>query len=186
VRKVFVLFFDASSVSILFSSIEPVKNEEYLASQKSIKGSLNYSIDYEHRFGDCWMQSMFFAALCRSVGIPARTSGGFRLFSGQLGSQFWAEFFLPSHGWIPVDTSADQLANYALNVTYDERKTFIDFFFANQESLRMIVQNSIDREPEEGPFDIQYPALPCSCHLLIAKSRMKIFLFLLMLWKDFQ
>jgi len=128
VRKVFVLFFDASSVSILFSSIEPVKNEEYLASQKSIKGSLNYSIDYEHRFGDCGMQSMLFAALCRSVGIPARTPGEFRLLSGQLGSHFWAEFFLPSHGWIPVETSTDQPANYALNVTDDERKTFIDFF----------------------------------------------------------
>ncbi|MGC9321031.1 MAG: transglutaminase-like domain-containing protein [Kosmotogaceae bacterium] len=114
---------------------------------------------YEHHFGDCGMQSMFFAALCRSIGIPARTPGGFQLFSGQLGSHFWAEFFLPSHGWIPVDTSADQLANYALNVTDDERKTFIDFFVANQESLRMLVQNSIDREPEEGPFDIQYLSL---------------------------
>jgi len=186
VRKVFVLFFDASSVSTLFSSIEPVKNEEYLPSQKSIKGSFNYSIDYEHHFGDCWMQSMFFAALCRSVGIPARTSGGFRLFSGQLGSQFWAEFFLPSHGWIPVDTSADQLANYALNVTYDERKTFIDFFFANQESLRMLVQNSIDREPEEGPFDIQYLSLAMQLPFIDCEIENEDLSVSLMLWKDFQ
>jgi len=127
-RKVLVLFIAAFIVQTFLSSIETVRNKEDLTSQKNIKGSFNYSIDYEHHFGDCGMQSVFFATLCRSIGIPARTPGGFRLFSGQLGSHFWAEFFLPSHGWIPVDTSADQLANYALNVTDDERKTFIDFF----------------------------------------------------------
>ncbi len=127
-RKVLVLFIAAFIVQTFLSSIETVRNKEDLTSQKNIKGSFNYSIDYEHHFGDCEMQSMFFAALCRSIGIPTRTPGGFQLFSGQLGSHFWAEFFLPSHGWIPVDISASQLANYALNVTDDERKTFIDFF----------------------------------------------------------
>ncbi|WP_292598419.1 transglutaminase-like domain-containing protein [Mesotoga sp. UBA6090] len=110
---------------------------------------------YEHHFGDCGMQSVFFATLCRSIGIPARTRGGFQLFSGQLGSRFWAEFFLPNYGWVPVYTSAGQFANYAMNVTDDERKAFIDFFFGNQEPLRVSVQNSVDREPKEGPFDIQ-------------------------------
>jgi len=141
---------------------------------------------YEHHFGDCGMQSMFFAALRRSIGIPARTPSGFQLFSGQLGSHFWAEFFLPNYVWVPVDNSAGQLANYALNVTDDERKVFIDFFFGNQEALRMIVQNSVDREPKEDLLISNTLALRCSCYLLIVKSRMKILLFLSLFWKDFQ
>lgn len=111
---------------------------------------------YEHHFGGCGMQSVFLAALCRSIGIPARTPGGFQLFTGQLGSHFWAEFFMPNYGWVPVDTLAVQLVNYVLNLTDDERKTLTDFFFGNQEPLRMLVQNSEDREPEGEPFDIQY------------------------------
>jgi len=43
-RMVFVLFIAVLFVSTLFSSIETVRNEEYLASQKKIKGSFCCSI----------------------------------------------------------------------------------------------------------------------------------------------
>ena len=32
--------------------------------------------------GDCGTQSMYFAALCRSLGIPARAVGGYQLGAG--------------------------------------------------------------------------------------------------------
>ena len=109
----------------------------------------------EHGYGDCGMQSMFFAALCRSIGIPARTPGGFQLFSGQLGTHFWAEFYLPNYGWIPVDTSVGQGVMYSDGVTEEESKIYKDFYFGNLDPLRMVVQNSVDMMPEERPKDVQ-------------------------------
>jgi len=56
--------------------------------------------------GDCSQMSVLFCALCRSVGIPARTvtrawlTGGFHTF---------AEIMLPDGGWLPVDPSLGRL-----------------------------------------------------------------------------
>jgi transglutaminase-like putative cysteine protease len=97
---------------------------------------------YVHRYqrGDCGAQSMYFSALCRAVGIPARSTGGWQLFSGEFSSHFWAEFYLPNYGWIPVDTSAAQNYRYVENLSADQRQTFLDCFFANQDSMRCVVQ----------------------------------------------
>jgi len=110
---------------------------------------------FEHGFGDCGSQSIFFTALCRSIGIPARTTGGFQLFMSNLGSHFWAEFYLPNYGWIPVDTSVGQATNYIPDLTENQRQAFKEFFFARQDPLRLTVQNDIDLFPDEKPEDIQ-------------------------------
>lgn len=82
--------------------------------------------------GECDHYSILFVALCRAAGIPARgvtgmvgwgpwitekdlvlrdtshtmlTADGLaatRLY-GPMGGHIWAEFYLPKHGWIPVD-----------------------------------------------------------------------------------
>ncbi|MDD2333270.1 MAG: transglutaminase-like domain-containing protein [Mesotoga sp.] len=153
-RKVFVLFNAAFFISTLFSSIDTVKIGEYPTSQKNIKESFNYSIYYEHHIGDCGIKSMFFAALFRSIGIPARTLGGFQIFSGQLGSQFPDVFSLPNYGWVPVDTSAGQIVNNALNVADDERKALIAIFWELRTSKDDCPELD-GLELEEGPFDIQ-------------------------------
>jgi hypothetical protein len=77
--------------------------------------------------GDCGAQSMYFTAMCRSLGIPARTTGGWQLFSGNFSGHFWAEFYLPYYGWIPVDTSAAQLCFYPKDLTAGQRQIFIDY-----------------------------------------------------------
>ncbi len=103
--------------------------------------------DYVHKYqrGDCGAQSMYFTAMCRSIGIPARSTGGFQLFSGEFGGHFWAEFYLPYYGWIPVDTSAAQNAFYVKDASLEERQTFIDYFFGNQDSMRCVVQKDTDK-----------------------------------------
>ncbi len=98
----------------------------------------------KYRRGDCGAQSMYFSALCRSLGIPARATGGFQLFSGDFGSHFWAEFFLPNYGWIPVDTSAAQIALFPPDLTQEQRQAFMDFFFGNLDSMRCVVQKNVD------------------------------------------
>ena len=104
---------------------------------------------HTNRFGDCGCQSMYFTALCRSVGIPARTTGGKQMFKqmvtpGDYSDHFWGEFYLPNYGWIPVDTSVAQMEFYATGLTDDVRKAFRDYFFGNQDNLRLVLQKDVD------------------------------------------
>ncbi|NLX25291.1 MAG: transglutaminase domain-containing protein [Lentisphaerae bacterium] len=126
---------------------------------------------YVHRYqwGDCGAQSMYFSAMCRALGIPARTTGGWQLFSGEFSGHFWAEFYLPNYGWVPVDTSAAQAELYLKDIGDAQRRTFIDYFFANQDSMRCVVQKDTDVPliPRVGnsvllPMAIQTPAVEYS------------------------
>ena len=99
---------------------------------------------HEHKYGDCGAQSIYFSALCRAVGIPARTPGGFQIFTGTPSSHFWGEFYLPDYGWIPVDPTAATLIDYLPDETPAGRAAFHDFFFANQDDLRLTVQKDTD------------------------------------------
>lgn len=123
---------------------------------------------HKHGWGDCGAQSLYFAALCRAIGIPARTTGGFQLLRNKFGSHFWAEFYLPGYGWVPADTSVAQLPFYLPELTERQKKDYIDFFFASQDNRRCVIQRDIDVElipPAEGlvylPMAIQYPAALC-------------------------
>jgi len=115
--------------------------------------------------GDCGAQSIYFCALARAHGIPARCTGGYQLLSGEFSDHFWAEFFLPNYGWIPVDTSVAQIAEYPEGISEETRKTFRDYFFANQDCFRCVVQKDVDvplippaSELVAMPVAIQSPA----------------------------
>jgi len=102
-----------------------------------------YVHDYQR--GDCGAQSLYFSAMCRSLGIPARTTGGWQLFQNEYNGHFWAEFYLPNYGWIPVDTSLAQLSFYSKELTEVQRQMFIDFNFGNQDSMRCVIQKDTDQ-----------------------------------------
>jgi transglutaminase-like putative cysteine protease len=59
--------------------------------------------------GTCTDIHSLFIALARSRGIPARLQMGYRLREANQGKDVdpgyrcWAEYFLPSYGWIPTD-----------------------------------------------------------------------------------
>ncbi|MBS4030285.1 MAG: S-layer homology domain-containing protein [Clostridiales bacterium] len=58
-----------------------------------------------HRSGVCEDYAALFVALCRASGIPARMvygEGSTQIIGGFYGHA-WAEFFLPTHGWVPVE-----------------------------------------------------------------------------------
>lgn len=127
--------------------------------------------DYVHKYrrGDCGAQSMYFSALCRSLGIPARTTGGWQLFDNEFQGHFWAEFYLPNYGWLPVDTSAAQLALYPQNLDTEQRQMFIDYYFGNQDHMRCVVQKDTDEPliPQSNsmvflPAAIQIPTVEYS------------------------
>ncbi len=63
--------------------------------------------------GSCSELSFVLAALCRAVGLPTRLVGGTRC---RAADEFpyqdrvyhrWTEVYLPPHGWVPVDVTAD-------------------------------------------------------------------------------
>ena len=123
---------------------------------------------HRNRFGDCGAQSLYVTALCRSIGIPARTTGGWQLFSGDFGSHFWGEFYLPNYGWIPFDTTAAEMVDYLSSISADDKKRFHDFFFGSQDNLRAVVQLDIDLplipaagEPILFQMAIQQPIALC-------------------------
>ncbi len=123
---------------------------------------------HENRHGDCGAQSMYFTSLCRAVGIPARTTGGWQLFTGKFSGHFWAEFFLPNYGWVPVDPTAAEIADYIPGLSDAERQDFKDFFFGNQDHLRCVVQKDADvalippaAEPVMLVAALQQPAYNC-------------------------
>jgi len=123
---------------------------------------------HEKRFGDCGAQSMYFCALLRSLGVPARATGGWQLIPGISGGHFWAEFYLPNYGWVPADTSVGQLANYFPDMTDRQRKDYKAFYFAGQDPFRWIIQKDVDvplippaDEPIFLSIAVQSPAALC-------------------------
>ena len=126
---------------------------------------------HEHGYGDCGAQSMYFSALCRSVGIPARASGGMQLFpltEQGCGDHFWAHMYIPNYGWIPVDTSVGQAAKYIVILSEEQKTDFIDYFFSKIDPYRFLIQVDVDvplyPSPEEPLFFgmvLQAPTAEC-------------------------
>lgn len=66
---------------------------------------------YDLRAGECGSHSMLLAALCRSVGIPARVVFGALYvpnWGGGFGQHAWNEIYMGKAGWIPVDATAGE------------------------------------------------------------------------------
>ncbi|MEN6395843.1 MAG: transglutaminase-like domain-containing protein [Methanoregula sp.] len=99
----------------------------------------------ETGIGDCGSQSMYFAALCRSLGIPARATGGYQIFPpANGGTHFWAEYYLEGYGWVPVDVTAAETADWAYDATDEERHQFKAYFFGSLDPYRYIIQKDVD------------------------------------------
>ncbi len=85
------------------------------------------------KYGNCTDFHALFISLSRASGIPARFQIGFPIpparGEGAVGGYHcWAEFFVPGHGWVPVDISeADkqpELAQYYFGNLTEDRVGF--------------------------------------------------------------
>jgi len=94
--------------------------------------------------GDCGTQSMYFAALCRSLGIPARAIGGYQLVPGHAGPHFWSEYYLPGYGWIPNDVTIAEGAEWSYEATNEDRHQYIAFYANNLDPYRYIIQKDVN------------------------------------------
>ena len=94
--------------------------------------------------GDCGSQSMYYAALLRSVGIPARAQGGYQMIEGTPGTHFWAEYYLEGYGWIPVDVTAAEGGTWAYNATPADLQKYQAYYFGSLDPYRYVIQNDVD------------------------------------------
>lgn len=122
----------------------------------------------ETGFGDCGSQSMYFAALCRSLGIPARSTGGFQLVPGLAGEHFWAEYYLEGYGWIPVDVTVAESADWSHDATDEDRHRYKEYYFGSLDPYRYIIQKNVDAPLTPDPGDavmfrlaVQNPKIAC-------------------------
>ncbi|NMB79239.1 MAG: transglutaminase domain-containing protein [Methanomicrobiales archaeon] len=122
----------------------------------------------ESGFGDCGTQSMYFAALCRSLGIPARAIGGYQLVPGHEGTHFWSEYYLPGYGWIPNDVTIAEGAEWSYEATDDDRHQYKAYYANNLDPYRYIIQKDVDVPLTPSPgnavmFDmvVQSPKAVC-------------------------
>lgn len=119
--------------------------------------------------GDCGTQSMYFAALCRAVGIPARATGGYQMIMGTPGTHIWAEYYLEGYGWIPVDVTAAEGGDASYNATPEELKEYKTYFFGSLDPYRFVIQKSLDLPLVPGAGNeltspagwVQVPKLVC-------------------------
>ncbi|GAA5262799.1 transglutaminase-like domain-containing protein [Methanocalculus sp. MC3] len=117
--------------------------------------------------GDCGTQSMLFSAFCRSLGIPARATGGYQMILQDAPSpHFWAEYYLPGYGWVPVDPTVAEGADW-FDIPEDDRIAFRQYYGTNIDPTRMVIQKNVDANVEpDYPDDAaifrlvrQYPAI---------------------------
>lgn len=110
----------------------------------------------ETGIGDCGAQSQYFAALCRSIGIPARVPAGYQMILGPAGTHVWAEYYVEGYGWIPADVTVAEGADWSYNATVAEREQYRDFFSRNLDPYRYVIQKDVDvpLSPETGADEV--------------------------------
>lgn len=124
---------------------------------------------FETGIGDCGTQSMYFTALCRSLGIPARATGGYQMIEGSAGTHIWAEYYLGGYGWIPVDVTAAEGGDASYNATSEDLQKYKSYYFGNLDPYRFVIQKSLDLPVFPDPGNavippngwVQVPKIAC-------------------------
>jgi len=119
--------------------------------------------------GDCGSQSMYYAALCRALGIPARATGGYQMIEGSAGTHVWAEYYLEGYGWIPVDVTAAEGGDASYNATPEDLQRYKTYYFGSLDPYRFVIQKSMDLPLVPGADNevvspsgwVQLPKLVC-------------------------
>lgn len=82
---------------------------------------------------DCQIGSAFFAALCRTRGIPARLLSGYSLYPPTPVYHYWSEVWLDGWGWMPFDLTSWALSAGGRDVPWRN-------YFGGQLDYRMKTQ----------------------------------------------
>jgi len=86
--------------------------------------------------GDCGIQALCFIVLCRIAGIPAKWQSGLAAEPDSIGEHDWAQFYVPSIGWVYADPSFGGGARRR----GDEAQRL--FYFGNLDPYRIPINNA--------------------------------------------
>ncbi len=111
--------------------------------------------------GKCADISSLYVALARAAGVPAREILGLRQGkkSGQditTWQHCWAEFYLPGHGWLPVDPADVRKMMLVEKLALGDAKTNVyrDYFWGGFDGYRIKLSEGKDltlNPPQHGP-----------------------------------
>ncbi len=133
----------ALAASIVGDETDPVGKARLI--WRWIDANIGYSSEFEYaimprivekimatRRGDCGVQALFFMALCRAAGVPARWQSGWVTRPGGWNMHDWTEFWAgDAQGWVPADPSAG-----VRSTAKDDAVK--NFFFGGLDAYRMI------------------------------------------------
>jgi transglutaminase-like putative cysteine protease len=118
--------------------------------------------------GKCADISSVFVAVARAAGVPAREVFGLRLgkkadddITG--GHHCWAEFYLPSYGWVPVDPADVRKLMLVKNLNLDQAKDFREYYFGAVDEFRIALGRGgrgyyLNPRQNDGPLNyFMYP-----------------------------
>jgi len=77
----------------------------------AIPGGTSAIGTFETRSGECGSHSRLMAALCRSVGIPAKLATGcmyINHYGGSFGQHVWNEVYMGDAGWVSIDATISE------------------------------------------------------------------------------
>ena len=124
----------------------------------NIVRSMNYVIspagsdvveNFKKLTGDSYTYAMIFTALARKAGIPARPVSGFVVYDNKKTiKHFWSEFYIKDFGWIPVDPSLGDGANFG-NIPQVDNPG--EYYFGNLDSSHITFSRGIISVPVLSP-----------------------------------
>jgi transglutaminase-like putative cysteine protease len=102
---------------------------------KTIQDNFIAAVADSHSF------SLLFCALARAAGIPSRPVAGCLVYEERkVRVHYWAEFYLPGFGWVPVDPALGDGARFG---NYPDIDTPDEYFFGNIDSHHIVFTRGV-------------------------------------------
>ncbi|MEW5817531.1 MAG: transglutaminase domain-containing protein [Spirochaetota bacterium] len=104
-------------------------------SEKDILAGMN------QKTADSYTYALLFCALSRAAGIPSRPVAGYVVYGDKLTARhFWAEFYIESVGWIPVDPALGDGAAFG---NFPEVEDQVGYYFGNLDNQHIILSRGV-------------------------------------------
>lgn len=125
----------AQKAFAIYSFVTTQVNYSYMREYYAIPNISEYCA--VNQKGDCGVQALLFITLCRMAGIPARWESGLYVSEFAQGPHDWAQFYLPTVGWLYADASFGGSAYRGGN------EARWQYYFGNLDVFRMPANSKI-------------------------------------------
>ena len=114
-----------------------IKNIEF---NNDVQSAADILTALEERRADTCNAALLFTAMARAAGIPCIPAAGVLIDrQGQTARHYWAEFWIDSFGWIPVDPAmgAGAVKIEGTTMQEDTIQDHLNFYFGNIDNMRI-------------------------------------------------